>query len=53
MLELTPEHIKPAPEMHSNVDGNFITGIGSVAERMLILMDIEGLMSSADMGLIN
>ena len=53
VMELTREHIKAAPEMHSNVDGNFITGIGSVGDRMLILMDIEGLMSSADMGLIN
>ncbi|GAB1390934.1 MAG: hypothetical protein AMXMBFR78_17570 [Rubrivivax sp.] len=53
VLELTREHIKPAPELNSNVDGSFITGIGSVGERMLILMDIEGLMSSADMGLIN
>ena len=52
VLELTREQIKAAPELNSNVDGNFITGIGSVAERMLILMDIEGLMSSADMGLI-
>jgi purine-binding chemotaxis protein CheW len=52
VLELTREHIKPAPEMNGNIDGNFITGIGSVGERMLILMDIEGLMSSADMGLI-
>lgn len=53
VLELTREHIKPAPELNSSVDGSFITGIGSVGERMLILMDIEGLMSSADMGLIN
>jgi purine-binding chemotaxis protein CheW len=53
VLELSRDHIKPAPELHSNVDGNFITGIGSVGDRMLILMDIEGLMSSADMGLIN
>jgi purine-binding chemotaxis protein CheW len=53
VLELTRDHIKPAPELSSNVDANYITGIGSVAERMLILMDIEGLMSSADMGLIN
>ena len=52
VMELTHEHIKPAPEMNGNIDGNFITGIGSVGERMLILMDIEGLMSSADMGLI-
>ena len=57
VLALAKDHIKPAPELNSAVDANFITGIGTVktgeAERMLILMDIEGLMSSADMGLIN
>jgi purine-binding chemotaxis protein CheW len=35
------------------VDTSFITGIASVNERMLILMDIESLMSSRDMGLID
>jgi len=39
--------------MHTSVDTSFITGIGSVNDRMLILMDIEGLVTSADMGLIN
>ena len=39
--------------MSSAVDTSFITGIGSVDERMLILMDIEALMTSADMGLIS
>ena len=65
VLELTGEHIKPAPELASGIDSGFITGIGSIkhgqgkdeeqhtAERMLILMDIEGLMSAADMGLID
>ena len=53
VLELAGSAIKPAPEMHTAVDTSFITGIGSVNERMLILMDIEGLMTSADMGLIN
>jgi purine-binding chemotaxis protein CheW len=57
VLELTKDQIKPAPEMSSAIDAGFINGIGSVkqgdAERMLILMDIEGLMSSADMGLIS
>jgi purine-binding chemotaxis protein CheW len=63
VLELTKEQIKPAPELSSSVDSGFITGIGAIktagsgedgkdTERMLILMDIEGLMSSADMGLI-
>ena len=53
VLALDAETIKPAPEMSSAIDTSFITGIGSVADRMLILMDIEGLMSSEEMGLIN
>jgi len=61
VLELRKEEIKPSPELNSSVDASYITGIGTVktgqgdseSERMLILMDIEGLMSSADMGLIN
>jgi len=52
VLELAKDAIKPAPEMASAVDASFITGIGSVGERMLILMDIEGLMASEEMGLI-
>ena len=52
VLELAGDLIKPAPEMSASVDTSFITGIASVGERMLILMDIEALMSSADMGLI-
>jgi len=57
VLELSPEAIKPAPEMASAVDTSFITGIGSLKtdgrDRMLILMDIEALMASADMGIFN
>ncbi|MDP3084291.1 MAG: chemotaxis protein CheW [Rubrivivax sp.] len=57
VLELGRDHIKPAPEFSSSIEADFITGIGSVksgdAERMLILMDIEALMSSAEMGLMN
>ena len=53
VMELNKDQIRPAPEMTAAaVDTNYITGIATVAERMLILMDIEGLMSSADMGLI-
>ncbi|MGQ3052709.1 MAG: chemotaxis protein CheW [Roseateles sp.] len=54
VLELSRDAIKPAPELSAaSVDTSFITGIGSVGERMLILMDIEGLMSSAEMGLMD
>src|SRR5882672_2770745 len=53
VLALDRATIKPAPDMSSAVDTSFITRIGSVADRMLILMDIEGLMASEEMGLIN
>jgi purine-binding chemotaxis protein CheW len=53
VLELSRDSIKPAPEMASAVDTSFITGISSVNDRMLILMDIEELMASAEMGLID
>jgi purine-binding chemotaxis protein CheW len=53
VVELGQDTIKPAPAMNTNVDTSFITGIGSVQGRMLILMDIERLMSSAEMGLID
>ena len=53
VLQLNRDQIRPAPEMNASVDASYITGIGGVGERMLILMDIEALMSSADMGLID
>jgi purine-binding chemotaxis protein CheW len=52
VIELSSQQIKPAPHMNLSVDTDFITGIASINERMLILMDIETLMGSADMGLI-
>jgi purine-binding chemotaxis protein CheW len=55
VLELHPEQIKAAPEFNGSIDASYITGLGTVKtgddERMLILMDIEQMMSSAEMGL--
>jgi purine-binding chemotaxis protein CheW len=54
VLELAADAVKPAPELSAGaVDTSYITGIGSVNNRMLILMDIEALMSSAEMGLMD
>lgn len=57
VLELQGGQIKPAPEFHGTVDAGHITGLGTVrsgeAERMLILLDIERLMTSPEMGLID
>jgi purine-binding chemotaxis protein CheW len=49
---LLPEQIRPAPDMGGAVDIDYVTGLGTLDERMLILIDIDRLMSSAEMGLI-
>ena len=50
---LLPEQIKPAPEMGSSLDSIYLVGLGIVEERMLILIDIDKLMSSEEMGLLD
>ena len=51
VLELPGEAVRPTPDMDASVDTHYITGIASLQERMLILLDIEALMGSSDMGL--
>jgi purine-binding chemotaxis protein CheW len=53
VLQLGGDAIRPAPATNACIDTSYIIGIASVGERMLILMDIEALMSSADMGLMD
>jgi len=53
VITLTPEQLHPAPEFSSAIGSDHVLAIGSVHERMLILLDIEKLMSSAGMGLLN
>ncbi len=54
VMQLAEQAIQPAPEMsNAVVDTTYITGIANVNERLLILMDIEALMGSSEMGLIN
>ncbi len=52
VITLSPEHIKPAPAMTSVLDTSYLTGLGTVDDRMLILVDIDKLMSSSEMGLL-
>lgn len=52
VIELTPEQIHPTPELGTGIDTQYIIGLGSVDERLIILLDIEKLMSAKDMALI-
>jgi purine-binding chemotaxis protein CheW len=57
VLELPAGQIKPAPEFNGAIDAAYITGLGTIKhgddERMLILMDIEQMMTAEDMCLMD
>ena len=52
VITLNPDQIKAAPEFGSAIDTQYVMGLGTVDERMLILVDIEELMTSSDMELM-
>jgi purine-binding chemotaxis protein CheW len=55
VVELQREQIRPMPDFNAALDADFITGIATIDsgadQRMLILIDIQRLLASADMGL--
>ncbi|MDT7514308.1 chemotaxis protein CheW [Rhodoferax mekongensis] len=53
VMELPPESLKAAPDIESVIDSSAVLGLGSVGDRMLILLDIEKLMSAPEMGLVS
>ena len=52
VITLSAEQLRPVPEFNSVVDSDHLLAIGAIDERMLILVDIEKLMSSQDIGLV-
>jgi purine-binding chemotaxis protein CheW len=54
VLTLPADSIRPPPEFASaTFDTKYITGLGTVDDRMLIMLDIEKLMTGADMALVD
>ena len=47
VLDLQAEAIKPPPEVGAGAEQEFITGIASVGDRMLMLADLDGLLGNA------
>ena len=53
VIQLAGEQIQQAPDFSaSSFDTSYITGLGTMDNRMLILVDIEKLMSGRDMALM-
>ncbi len=53
VVTLSAQAIKPAPQFEAAIDARFITGLANVGERMLIVMNMDALMSNAEMGMLS
>jgi purine-binding chemotaxis protein CheW len=52
VIQLGPDQVRPPPEFGGTLDTRFITGLGTLDQRMLILVDIEKLLRAQDMALL-
>lgn len=52
VVRLAPEQIKPAPKFGALFDAEYLLGLATLESRLLILLDIERLMSSGEMALL-
>ena len=53
VLELETDQIRAAPEIAAAIDSRHVTGLGKVGDRILILLDIAGMVSSPEFGLMD
>ncbi|MCC5883207.1 MAG: chemotaxis protein CheW [Halomonas sp.] len=52
VMTLSPEQIKPAPEFGVTLSSDFLSGLGSLDDRMLVIVDIDKLLTSDEMELV-
>lgn len=52
VVTLAADTIRPAPQFDTAIDERFIVGLAQMAQRMLIVMNIEVLMSDTEMGMV-
>jgi purine-binding chemotaxis protein CheW len=53
VISLTQSQIRPAPDFSGTFDTKYIRGLATQDSRMMIVTDIERLMTSADMELVD
>ena len=52
VVRLAPSDVKPAPQLGGLVDASFLAGLATQNDRMVLLLDIEKLLSGGDMNLL-
>jgi len=53
VLSLAADQIRPAPEFAVTLSTEYLTGLGALGDRMLILVNIEKLLNSEEMALLD
>lgn len=53
VINLVPDQVRPAPDFGVVVQTDYLLGLGTVGERMVILADIEKMMTSSDLALFD
>jgi purine-binding chemotaxis protein CheW len=53
VVALTQDEVKAAPQLGTVVDSSFIAGLATQNERMVLLLDIEKLLSTGELNLLN
>ncbi|NGX15594.1 chemotaxis protein CheW [Wenzhouxiangella sp. XN24] len=53
VTSLKADQVRPAPDFGTVLDTAYIDGLANVDERMIIVIDIEKLMTAEDMGLVD
>ena len=52
VIQLSADNLRPAPDFSSTLDTRYIVGLCTIDQRMIIVVDIEKLMTSHDMALV-
>src|SRR5215216_4996744 len=52
VVQLAPADVKPAPQLGAVVDSSFLAGVATLGGRMILLLDIERFLSSAELNLL-
>ena len=52
VINLSKDDLKPAPEMGTAVGADYLIGLGTIDERMIILVDLDRMLSSSEIGLL-
>jgi purine-binding chemotaxis protein CheW len=52
VMALTASEVRPAPQLGTVVDASFIAAVATQAERMVLLLDIEKLLSTGELNVL-